>query len=150
MQNNTRIAIVVGVLVLAVAAFAYWGGFGGGTPQAIPEEDVRVFLETTRARVARSVATSSQAYEPWMFLVGYPGLLPQDFEGVEASVGMYHVEGGEVLYDPEGEENLNEASRAISDVGMQRLLENITRRLDLDLGGEDSLDEVFDSIESTP
>jgi hypothetical protein len=143
-----------GIAVLALAAistYAYWGGSivqdnEGSVAQAAVEE----FTEAIRSKFVAEQGQPIEGFEPWMFMRVWPGLTAQDFNNVDALIGIYRYQNGEIVYDLNGEVELHSAARAISDEGMAELLFNIANRLNLNLEGDATVRDVLAAIEVSP
>lgn len=143
-----------GVAVIAlvgVSTYAYWGStLVEETPEepesTIIDPTTQEFTETLRTKFIEEKGQPIEGFEPWMFMEVYPGLAAEDFDGVDALIGLYRVEGGEVAYDLNGEMELHSAARAISDEGMSQLLYNLAARLEVDLAGDLADDDAGASL----
>lgn len=105
------------------------GGDTLSSPESLGTEHVtQYFIEQLNRRFINEVGQPIEGFEPQMYMQIFPGILPGDFSGVEASQGIYSLEQGELIFKitetPE-----HSAARAITPAGMHTLLENISRRL---------------------
>jgi hypothetical protein len=142
-----------GVAVLAlvgVSSYAYWGGNLNTNEGSIAQETVQEFIDRSRADVIARVGQPIEGFEPFMFMRAYAGLTAQDFDNVDALIGLYRYQNGQVVYDLNGEQELHSAARAISDEGMAELLFNISERLNIDLEDEGTLEDIFAAIDTAP
>ena len=73
----------------------------------------------------------------------YPGLLPADFEKVNAYQGSYSVEDGELLFTGNAASN----SAVLEQDGMRTLLNNVSRRLEIPLNTEADVDRILRKLE---
>lgn len=151
---NTQFWSGFGVAVLALAAvstYAYWGS----TVVEPREEEAPIvmdmataqFTEELRKKFIEEKGQPIEGFEPWMFMEVYAGLEAEDFDGVDALIGLYKVENGKVVYDLNGEPELHSAARAISDEGMSQLMYNIAERLEIDLAADLADDDASASLE---
>jgi hypothetical protein len=141
----------VAVLTLAaVSTYAYWGSTvvepREEEPVVVMDTATQAFTAELRAKFVAEKGQPIEGFEPWMFLEVYPGLVAEDFDGVDALIGLYRVENGQVVYDLNGEPELHSAARAISDEGMSRLLHNIAARLEVDLATDLADDDASASL----
>lgn len=113
----------------------------GGFSQAETEEFTARMRAETTARVGQPI----EGFEPFMFMQAFPGLIASDFADVDALIGLYRYENGEVVYDLNGEVEAHSAARAISDEGMEQLLANISSRITF-MQGADMLEQLFLAI----
>jgi hypothetical protein len=142
----------VAVLVLAaVSTYAYWGSTivepREEEPVVVMDTATQAFTEELRTKFVAEKGQPIEGFEPWMFIEVYPGLKAADFDGVDALIGLYRVENGEVVYDLNGELELHSAARAISDEGMAQLLQNVAARLEVDLAADLADDDASASLE---
>lgn len=70
-----------------------------------------------------------EGYTPIIFMDVLPGLIEQDFDQVEASIGNYEYEGSKLRHDLGGVEMIHSAADAITAKGMNQLLHNVSKRL---------------------
>ena len=112
----------------------------------IPREISETFRETLKYEVERTQGTPIEGYEPHMFLQAFPGLTETDFEGVEASIGHYTVEGGRIVHKLDSSRLVHSAAAAITDRGMDMLLANISVRLRIDLQHGGTLTQIMDAL----
>lgn len=110
---------------------------------SVSESAVQEFTEKVREETVREVGQPIEGFEPFMFMRAFPALTEADFDGVDALIGGYVYENGELRYDLQGEQELHSAARAISDEGMATLLSNVASRLNFNLEGEATIDEVL-------
>lgn len=154
---------LLGIVIIAALAFGLWKGFsaaekcnGEPCPENTPgngsisQAAVNDFITKVRATTIAKVGRPIEGFEPFMFMQAYPGLVAKDFDGVDALIGGYEFENGALVYDLKGERELHSAARAISDEGMLTLLVNIAARLEMNLEGEDTVDDVLREIEKKP
>lgn len=114
---------------------------------SISEEAITEFTEEMRAGTVARVGQPIEGFEPFMFIQAFPGLEASDFNNVDALIGLYRYENGEVVYDLNGEVEIHSAARAISDEGMLQLLVTIAARLNVDLEGEATIGDLIAVIE---
>ena len=144
------IIIVVGIIVLN-AALLYSGGFSHIERQFTPAptvtplrpEVIETFKNTLEARVREEIGQPIEGYEPHMFLAVFPGLVPSDFDGVEASVGRYVLQQGRLVYEPDATKLIHSAAKAISHRGMATLYRNVAARAGMDITHGATLTDVM-------
>ncbi len=108
-------------------------------------EVVDEFITRMRAETVERVGQPIEGFEPSMFMQAFPGLIASDFADVDALIGLYRYQDGQVMYDLNGEPELHSAARAISDEGMAQLLANVSARITY-MQGEDMLEQLFTAI----
>ena len=89
-----------------------------------------------------------EGIEPMMFIEVYPGLSEEDFDGVEASQGVYAYTDGELTFT-QTEQPEHSAARAITEEGMETLLANVSERLDLPAETTEDIDTILTELESS-
>lgn len=121
------------------------------TPRTYPvqtaQEDVRsAFRTALQSEVREQLGMPIEGYEPAMFLQVFPGLTETDFEGVEASVGYYTVEKGRLTHKLDDSRLVHSAAGAITNRGMDTLLENVSERLQVDLSQDGTLTKIMNAL----
>ena len=84
--------------------------------------------EAVRVEIGQPI----EGYEPAMFMQVFPLLQLQDFDGVEALIGHYEYRDGELVHEIGDVEMIHSAAPALSEFGMETLLDNVIKRLELD------------------
>lgn len=151
-MNGKKILTILGVIVvlilIATGISVLSDQQNTQTQNSLPEEALNDFTERVRNKVITELGQPIEGFEPFMFLRVYPGLEETDFDNVDALIGVYKYEDGELSYDLQGEMEAHSAARAISDEGMATLLTNISERLNVDLAEDGAINKVIESIES--
>ncbi len=150
--------LIVAVLVLLFnALFVFTGGLEMlmQTKQAVSLEDtsigtdvVDVFQFTLEDEVRKKIGKPENGFEPYMFLQVFPGLAETDFDGVEASVGRYYIVDGTLQYQTGVTKLVHNAAKSIERTGMQTLLENVAKRIGIDLTTNGTITDIMRSITS--
>jgi hypothetical protein len=153
MNAKYILMFALGALVAAgLGAYAFYKpdmSPNGENPTSIPSAKVAEFSEAVRSKVIIQIGQPIEGFEPFMFMQVYPGLIAQDFENVDALIGLYRYQNGQVVYDLNGEQELHSAARAISDKGMEQLFGNILARVSMP-AGTDPVQGVLDAISASP
>lgn len=110
-------------------------------------EAVRVFSDELQNAVIAEIGQPIEGYEPQMFMQVYPGLHPEDFDGVDAQIGHYTYVRGELTHELGDVDVVHSAAQAITREGMVTLFENIRERLDL--AGDADADMVIAVLQSS-
>lgn len=131
------------IALVGVSAYAYWGTTVIEPQVEVSQETMQEFTDTLRQTFIEERGQPIEGFEPAMFMDVYVGLKVEDFDGVDALIGLYRAQNGEVVYDLNGEQELHSAARAISDEGMETLLINIASRLNIDIEEEGVLEDIF-------
>ena len=107
------------------------------------------FRTELQGRVQEKLGMPIEGYEPSMFLQVFPGLTETDFEGVEASLGHYTIQNGELIYVQDPTKLIHSAARSITDEGMETLLHNVSARLKVDLIEGGTLTRIMSALSRT-
>jgi len=83
---------------------------------------------------------------PATLMGAFPAILPEDFNGVDTTLGRYEYKEGELIYS--NTDVVDGAADVISDVGMKTLRDNIYRRLGLQK--EMNIIDVVDQLAKAP
>lgn len=114
--------------------------------QNIPYEVQTMFAETLKSEVDAEQGVPIEGYEPFMFMEAFPGLTPTDFEGVQASIGNYTVQGGKLVHVLDESRLVHSSAKAVTDEGLHTLLGNISVRLKVNLTQEGTLTEIMEAL----
>ncbi len=145
--------IGIGAVILALGAGIYVAinmPAANTGDSSISKEAVQEFTDQMRAGTIARVGQPIEGFEPTMFMQAFPGLTANDFNNVDALIGLYRYQNGEAVYDLNGEIETHSAARAISDEGMLTLLLNIADRLNYDLTGNETVADVLAAISAAP
>ena len=88
------------------------------------------FAHGLETEVQTKLGQPIEGYEPVMFLQVFPGLIPEDFDGAEATIGHYTFTSGTLEHDLENAEMVHSAAPALTDDGMKTLYKNVAKRLE--------------------
>jgi hypothetical protein len=112
----------------------------------IPLSVLYAFKTTLKNEVQTTQGVPIEGFEPAMFLKAFPGLTDTDFEGVEASIGYYTIEGGKLVHKIDDSKLIHSAAKAVTDRGLDTLLSNVAVRLNVDLTKEGTLTEIIEAL----
>jgi len=112
----------------------------------IPSSASEAFRIALQSEVRRTAGTSIEGYEPSMYLSVFPGLTETDFEGVEASIGHYTVKQGRIVHELDPTRLVHKGAALITDRGMDTLLENVSKRLRVDLQSEGTITLIMKAL----
>ena len=99
------------------------------------------------SKVVLQIGQPIEGFLPSMFMEVFSGLMPEDFEGVQTYEGVYHVENSQIVFEKTAQQPITSAEDAISSMGMQTLLKNLSVRLDIEITDEESISQIVDAIE---
>ena len=139
-------------LIIAIAGFAIVLAINytqpGETPEQnpSPQEIADYFSERLQSPVIERIGQPIHGFEPFMFMESFPGLAAEDFEGVEANDGTYEAILGEVVYSPTKSNVITSAAFAITNRGMETLMNNIAGRLGIQLVDKNSVDNLISML----
>lgn len=146
-MDKKELAFGVGALLVLIGLL--WYGGRVGVPDVKTKnasaDAVQFFIEEVRKTTIAKVGQPIEGFEPFMFIEAFSGIAGSDFDGVEAELGVYYVENGEVKYR-ETEPQLHTAARAVTDDGMKTLLENIGSRLNMDVESQIDVRQILEII----
>jgi hypothetical protein len=115
------------------------------TSQISPSTQM-VFKTTLKNEVARTQGVPIEGFIPSMFLKSFSGLTMTDFEGVEASIGLYTIESGRLVHKLASDKLIHSAATAVTDKGLETLLANVSVRLGVDLTKDGTLTQIMDAL----
>lgn len=139
---------IIGILVILVGGFFILNSYIYNEKQVDNETDNGPIIvedfegEATFEGLAKDFADAMfeagtadglipiEGFDADLLLSKFPGLIPEDFEGVEAFEGVYTVEGGEWVFTRTKAQPVSSAERTVSTQGYATLLENVSTRLD--------------------
>lgn len=142
-QHKFIIGLVIGIII---GLIIYRNIHVIKTPEpSVPEDTLKYFTEQAQASVRDKVGQPIEGYEPFMFLQAYPGLKEQDFNGVQTILGVWEFKNNELVYR-ETSMQMHSAARAITQEGMQTLLDNVATRLNMQIETRADVDNLLDKI----
>lgn len=151
---NKQFAIVAGIMIVLMMGFVLKGML---FPKVEPDFQVVYpptygeavnFKAIVNSKFISELGQPIEGIEPVMLLDLYPGLTPEDFDGVEALQGSYVYSNGEVKLKLNEPGPVHSAAGVISNNGYFTLLNNLLYRLESSLGGAVTMEEVVQLIES--
>ncbi|MCD5381484.1 MAG: hypothetical protein LR008_02815 [Candidatus Pacebacteria bacterium] len=115
----------------------------------LPPENVTIDVTEFRFEIENKVRTELgqpiEGFEPFMFMQVFPSLLPQDFDGVEATIGHYEYRNSELVHELGKVEIIHSAAQSVTEEGIETLLVNVTSRLQVGLNNS-SIGYVIESL----
>ena len=132
-----------------------WGGCAGSVPfetldrcrshcePPVQEGHLNYFIERMQHETNEHYGKTLTEYEPYMFLDAMPGLVAQDFDGVQSVVGSYEAVEDNVVYNPWPSSNVWDYNKPISEEGMGTLLNNMAMRLGISIKNRKSIDDIL-------
>ena len=86
-----------------------------------------------------------EGFEPSMFLSRFSNLYEQDFDGVQASLGIYEYKNSQLSYKPIGSQT-HSAAKAITEEGFETLLNNLADRFNIQVINKQSIKIIIDHL----
>lgn len=114
----------------------------------VDAEIVDVFRFTLEDEVRKKVGMPNEGYEPAMFLQVFPGLVETDFEGVQASIGGYVMKEGRLVHKLDESKLVHSAAQAITRPGFTTLLENVSKRIGINLSTDGTITDIMSALTS--
>lgn len=151
-----NILIAIGLVIIFNAVFVFSGGLDllvkteqvAEYENEVDAEIVDVFRFTLEDEVRKKVGTPNEGYEPAMFLQVFPGLVETDFEGVQASIGGYVMKEGRLVHKLDESKLVHSAAQAITRPGFTTLLENVSKRIGINLSTDGTITDIMSALTS--
>ena len=87
-----------------------------------------------------------EGFDATLLTMAFPGLIPDDFDGVEAFEGSYMIENGVLSFERDATQPMTSAESTISSAGYATLLENVSARLNMNIENEEQVDSLIEAI----
>ncbi|OGF83346.1 hypothetical protein A3B18_02050 [Candidatus Giovannonibacteria bacterium RIFCSPLOWO2_01_FULL_46_13] len=142
-----KILIAVIILVIAGAGYyAYTQGWLAGSAGTVSDRNAKYFMdEVVRLGVA-DVGQPIEGFDYTILTMAFPGLLPDDFNGVATVEGRYEFSGNTLTFVRNPSNMISSAERAVSEEGYKKLLENLSARLKIEARNKAGTDEIINKI----
>ena len=103
MQKNIKIVIIIATLIV-LGILIYISTDSIKNTQSTSSEITAIelnnyFKEQAISLIVSRVGQPIEGFEPFMFMRAFPGLVPKDFENVEALQGIYSVQGNNIQFN---------------------------------------------------
>jgi len=146
----SKITIPFTVLVVALAGFSYvvFAAPGADAQDAsaanLSTSSVQnYFNEKLRGGVIDRIGQPIEGFVPFMFMQAFSGLVPKDFDGVDALLGEYKIVNEELTFIMNEGGPIHSAAEAISEEGMKTVFANIQRRTNMLITTMDDVDGLL-------
>lgn len=87
-----------------------------------------------------------EGFDAGLLLGKFPGLMPQDFDGVYAFEGVYEIQDGQPVFIRTQGNPVSSAASTVSKDGYRILLQNVTARLDMSVETNADIDALIDTL----
>ncbi len=146
---KTLLILFVLTAAAGVAIGAYSGYFSGSDPDtdSIPALS-RSFEREVSARAVEAVGQPIEGFDAELLLQAFPGLEEADLAGVETEAGVYSYTDGELSFEHSEGEPRSTAERTVSLPGYRTLLQNLSRRLEIEVRGSEDISRIMEALES--
>ena len=146
-MKNIVIVIIL-FLAVVVAYFGYSQGWLPLTEEAgiISDNDREYFMEKMLELGARDVGESPEGFNYTRLSAAFPGLFPEDFNGVKTFQGHYEFEGNTLKFVRDSQDAASINEQDVSAEGYKKLLENISARFQTVLDTERAIDDIIARI----
>jgi len=101
--------------------------------------------EIVRAGVER-VGQPIEGFSAQIFLEAFPGLIAEDFDGVETLEGINKFKNGELKYERTKGNPVTSAEDTISEEGYSTFLKNLSSRLSMDIHTESDVADLLEML----
>lgn len=149
-STNKLLILLVILIILLALVWAVFNGQETGLP--IDEDsgsvtsDASYFQEQIIEQGIADIGMPIEGFDNNLLIMAYPGLMPEDFEDVEAFEGVYEVRNDEAEFVRQTEMPVTSAERTISDEGYATLLANLSQRLEMPIETESDVDAIIEAI----
>ncbi len=142
------VGVIVFVLFLAIILRAFLAfDFFPFRPDSQPDRAAAAYFQEKFLRyAAQSVGQPIEGYDASVLMTAFPGLRPEDFEGVETVEGTYKIQDGNVTFVRKETQYVTAAEDAITDKGFETLRQNAARRLELTENDRATTNELLRSL----
>ncbi|MCR4330682.1 MAG: hypothetical protein NUV49_02265 [Patescibacteria group bacterium] len=150
----TKRLIIILVVIIAVLALGFLF-----VERSTPEEDHQeseyalLFGNQLQTLGVLEVGQPIEGFDAFMLKSAFPGLVPEDFNGVETIEGHYELINGLLEYKRDKGQPITSAEQTVSMEGYDTLLRNLSLRLGVVIESEESVQEIIKRIvpdEGTP
>jgi hypothetical protein len=137
------IIVVIGAgIFLSLNAYIY------NEKQVDIPETASYFQERMVELGVSDIGQPIEGFDANLLMRAFPGLVPDDFEGVMTFEGHYVVEGDQVLFVRDKKQPTTSAEETVSEEGYGILLINTSQRLGLPIITESEVDTLIDVLDA--
>jgi len=117
-----------------------------GDAAAIDPVVAAYFAEQMRVIGVEQIGQPIEGFDSFQYKRAFPGLEKEDFNEVEALQGVYAFTNGDLQFTQFTDGLIQSAAQAVSEEGMQTLLKNVARRLEIEVTDTVSIDTLVREI----
>ena len=88
-----------------------------------------------------------EGFDTYLLKQAFPGLIDEDFDNVEALLGIYKFANNELKFELITDGLIHSAAQTVSEDGMEILMNNAATRLNVEIMDEESVDDLIDLLE---
>ena len=109
-------------------------------------EVVEYFSDELQKKFVAHIGQPIEGFSPDMFLDIFPGLTPEDFDGVKAIGGYYEIRNNTIVLTEDPDSIKTSADHAITPEGMETLLGALSKRLGIPAETKGDIDRILERI----
>lgn len=87
-----------------------------------------------------------EGFDAGLLMGAFPGLVPEDFNGVEAFEGVYSVKNNEIVFTRTHSQPISSAERTVSESGYSTLLQNVVTRLNREVRKDSDINALVSEL----
>ncbi|PIQ92164.1 MAG: hypothetical protein COV70_01255 [Parcubacteria group bacterium CG11_big_fil_rev_8_21_14_0_20_39_22] len=143
-MKKAVISIIVIIIVATLMSIVF---VDGSDPDKISEE-VSHFKQLLEERGIKDVGQPIEGFDAELLMVAFPGFDISDFERVETLGGKYEVKEEELHFVQSEKDPKTSADKMVVDSGYKKILENITKRLDIEIKNVEDVEMLVSRIDT--
>lgn len=116
------------------------------TSSELAPEIVNYFSDELLKRYVLEFGMPIEGLDDFLIIRAFPGIIPKDFNNVEALQGVYRFSNNELIFEESKEIPISSAQKTISNKGMKTLLENLSKRLNIEITDISAVDFILSNI----
>lgn len=149
MNRTGKVILSVGAFALIVAGLIYYldrplPESSGKSAQTSPA--AAYFEERLTTLGIEDVGLPIEGFDSNILIIAFPGLIPADFDNVEALGGKYEVQSGTLEFIQASSSPISSADRTIAHKGYETLLVAVSKRLGKPARSDREVDAVIAAI----
>jgi len=101
------------------------------------------FNDQINSKGVEKIGQPIEGFDAYLLKQAFPGLIDEDFDNIEALLGIYKFANGELKFELITDGPIHSAAQTVSEDGMEILMNNAAGRLNVEIVDEDSVDELI-------